>query len=312
MSKAVNHMSKYTATDCGGIQKEDFSRDKNNPNLNPDKTKDNYVIQIKENENEKGKFTYTNTHEKLSLQKLARERIEKLNLPKAVRKDAVVCVSFLVSADKDFFENLSPKDQRLFFNRAVKFYSNRFGQDNILYGSVHLDEHTPHMHLRICPVTPDGRLCAKEVVNRNALQMVQREFTEYMQSKGYKLEDVEHGNKRKHRTEVEERLYHVENREIQAYLKEKVLDSSIEKFEELNGKLQNELNHVQNMHNTLQGLIIKAEGERNRKLDKYIGGEISERRENLDNLISEAHEVKQNKQMIKTDFFAKPKDKESR
>lgn len=280
MSKPVNHMSKFTMSDCGGIQKEDFDRDDKNPNLDRSKTKDNYIIVI--GEDQEGKTKYFSRHERVSLQKLAKERIEKLHLPKAVRKDAVVCVSFLVSADKDFFNSLDEKQQKLFFNCAVNFYANRFGKENVLYGSVHLDEATPHMHLRISPVTKDGRLCAKEVVNRTALQMVQREFSQYMNKKGFKLEEVEHGNKDvKHLSEMEYRKKVLED-QIQA--KERY----ISQLEPLGDEVKRLLQEREQLQLEVVELKEKLNGIKDIESRAIVQRASKDRRVSIDERIKEA------------------------
>ena len=205
MSKAVNHMEKYKMSDLGGIQHEDFKRDKDNPNLDANRTKMNGVLQFVPDENNRPRMTAANSSEKkISLIKEVNKRIKQLE--KKPRKDAVVCGSFIVSADKEFFDKLSLKEQQQFFMKATWFYGKKFGYSNIMYASVHLDEHTPHMHIRVFPRTADGRLCAKEVFNRVALQQIHKEFHEYMKSDrihSFELEECEHGNKeKKHQSEL--------------------------------------------------------------------------------------------------------------
>ena len=66
----------------------------------------------------------------------------------------------------------------------------------------HLDEKTPHIHATIVPLTPDGRLSAKEIVGNNKkLAELQDRYATAMQSFG--LERGERGSKVTHRTTQE-------------------------------------------------------------------------------------------------------------
>ena len=54
-----------------------------------------------------------------------------------------------------------------------------FGEDNIASFIVHLDEMNPHAHCVFVPMTPDGRLCSKEVIggkNKNEARQRMREL----------------------------------------------------------------------------------------------------------------------------------------
>lgn len=59
------------------------------------------------------------------------------------------------------------------------FVCREFGEDNIASFIVHLDEMNPHAHCVFVPMTPDGRLCAKEVIggkNKNEARQRMREL----------------------------------------------------------------------------------------------------------------------------------------
>lgn len=47
-------------------------------------------------------------------------------------------------------------------------------KDNVFVATVHMDEATPHMHICFTPITPDGRLSAKEIIgNQKKLSLWQ-------------------------------------------------------------------------------------------------------------------------------------------
>lgn len=107
---------------------------------------------------------------------------------KAIRKDAVKMCEMLFTSDGDFFSRLSEQEQRQFFIDCFEFASQRYGRENIIAATVHLDEATPHLHLDFVPLTPDGRLSAKEILgNRPQLQQLQDDFFSAVSSK-YGLE----------------------------------------------------------------------------------------------------------------------------
>ena len=97
---------------------------------------------------------------------------------RTVRKDAVRCCEVLFTASGDFFEQHPDQSQR-FFNACMAFAARRFGADNIIAATVHMDEDTPHMHLDFVPLTADGRLSAKSVLGgRKEMQQLQDDFFE--------------------------------------------------------------------------------------------------------------------------------------
>lgn len=90
------------------------------------------------------------------------DRIDSLNLKRRPRKDAVRMCDCVITMPKSF----DPSRQREFFNAAYAFLSQRYGEENVVSAWVHRDEAMPHMHFAWVPVTQDGRLSAKTVVNR--------------------------------------------------------------------------------------------------------------------------------------------------
>ena len=61
--------------------------------------------------------------------------------------------------------------------------------DTFLSAVIHMDEKTPHLHLCFVPLTPDGRLSAKEIIgNRKNLVKWQDDFWQHMVSRYPELE----------------------------------------------------------------------------------------------------------------------------
>lgn len=136
-------------------------------------------------------------------------RIKELNLKKAVRKDAVVMVQALITSEKRFFDSISEKEQQRFFQDSYDFICNKYGKENIISATVHLDETTPHMHVNFVPVTNENRLSAKSLFTRDVidketkkrvkgtLSLLQDEFYNQV-SKKYGLERGTIGSETRH------------------------------------------------------------------------------------------------------------------
>ncbi|WP_438835856.1 MobV family relaxase, partial [Streptococcus pluranimalium] len=98
---------------------------------------------------------------------------------RAIRKDAVLCDEWMITSDKAFFEKLSEEETRGFFETAKNYFAENYGEENIAYASVHLDESTPHMHLGVVPFQ-DGKLSSKAMFNKEELKKIQDELPKYM------------------------------------------------------------------------------------------------------------------------------------
>ena len=119
---------------------------------------------------------------------------------RAVRKDAVLINEWIITSDNQFFKDKDDKEIKDFFDTAKSYFADKFGDNNIRYAQVHLDETTPHMHLGIVPFNNEHKLSAKTVFNRQALQAVQDELPKYLNERGFELERGEKGSERKNLT----------------------------------------------------------------------------------------------------------------
>jgi hypothetical protein len=78
---------------------------------------------------------------------------------------------------------------RAYFEYAMDFIKQKQDPSTIISAVVHMDEKTPHLHLCFVPLTPDGRLSAKEIIgNRKKLIQWQDEFWQHMVKKYPELE----------------------------------------------------------------------------------------------------------------------------
>lgn len=186
MNYGIVRVQKFSSGSVKGIEIHDRREKEGISHTNKDidwsKTDFNYDLCEKQNK---------------SFTKASKERISKLNLKKAVRKDAVVMAQVLVTSDHEFFETLPYSEVRNFFENSYAFLSERYGKENVISATVHMDERTPHMHFNFVPVTQDGRLSAKSVLNRQSLIEQQTAFYQQVGQR-YGLQRGQQGGKKRH------------------------------------------------------------------------------------------------------------------
>ena len=140
---------------------------------------------------------------------------------RAVRKDAVLINEWIITSDNQFFKDKDDKEIKDFFDTAKSYFADKFGDNNIRYAQVHLDETTPHMHLGIVPFNAEKRLSAKTLFNRQALQAVQDELPKYLNERGFELERGEKGSERKNLTVPEYKKAKDELKEMNTTLEQR-------------------------------------------------------------------------------------------
>lgn len=154
-----------------------------NFDIDPEKTKDNWDLV---------------NPEKIDYNEKVKEIIEKQKTTsRKIRKDAVMVNELIVTSDREFFDQLSPEEEKRFFEESKNLFAERYGEQNVVYAMVHVDEKTPHMHLGVVPMK-EGKLQGKNVFNRQELRWIQDEFPKHMKEKGFDLERGEPGSDRKH------------------------------------------------------------------------------------------------------------------
>ncbi|MFJ5862454.1 plasmid recombination protein [Pseudarthrobacter sp. NPDC092439] len=89
---------------------------------------------------------------------------------KPLRKDAVILRGVMLQLDPRWFDAHCPDwrtegltdEAQQFIYAQLKWACGEFGQQNIVCGSIDLDETSPHLQLSVVPVTDDGRLSQKD------------------------------------------------------------------------------------------------------------------------------------------------------
>lgn len=125
---------------------------------------------------------------------LATERIQEAGAK--VRPDSVRGVEVILTASPEAFkrdEQGRAADMRgsTWANANVAFLQAKFGKENVVAMMLHQDELTPHFQAVVVPITPDGRLSAKDLFNPKTLRALQTEYAEAMKPFGL-ARGVEH------------------------------------------------------------------------------------------------------------------------
>lgn len=226
MSMIVARMQKMKAENLIGIGNHNQRKTKNhsNPDIDTSLSELNYDLVNRTDNYKKDIENFIN---------------ENKSTTRAVRKDAVLINEWIITSDRKFFENLSDEDTKKFFITAKEYFAENFGEENIRYATVHLDESTPHLHMGIVPFDKDKKLSAKRVFNREALRNVQEDLPKHLQEKGFDIKRGLEGSDRKNLTvpefkelkekekEIEKEIDRKKN-ELKAYTKETKIDKKID------------------------------------------------------------------------------------
>jgi hypothetical protein len=119
---------------------------------------------------------------------LANERLAEINLVPR-RRDAVRLVELVLTASADGFargaDGLVP-DMRAsqWVEDNLKFVRKQFGEENVVGFMLHQDEITPHLHVLVVPLTPDGRLSCRDVFSPSRLHQLQTDYAKAMEPHG--------------------------------------------------------------------------------------------------------------------------------
>lgn len=281
MSYAVVRMQKMKAHDLKGIQFHNQRERESRTNSDIDK--------------ERSHENYDLVHdEKIDYNQHVKEIIESQKTgTRKTRKDAVLVNELLVTSDKDFFDCLDPAEQKRFFEESYKLFSERYGEQNIAYATVHMDEKTPHMHVGVVPMR-DGKLQGKNVFNRQELLWLQDKFPEHMQKLGFDLERGEKGSTREH---LETREFKKQTLEKEIDFLEKNLQEKKNELLALNEKVPDEIKV--RAKKEFKQIEVKSEeknlfGIPKKELKKTPTGNVIVPEQDFKNLV---HAAKENKQL---------------
>ena len=219
MSYIVARMQKMKAVNLGGAYRHNERIFENHSNKDIDTSRSHLNYELTERDRE---LSYKSQIEDYINENKVSER--------AIRKDAVLCDEWIITSDKAFFEKLDQEKTRDFFETAKNYFAENYGEENIAYASVHLDESTAHMHMGVVPFE-NGKLSSKAMFDREELKKIQDELPKYMNEHGFDLQRGELNSEAKHKT-VAEFKKDLATTEVQQEL-DRLNEVLKEKYEEL-------------------------------------------------------------------------------
>jgi hypothetical protein len=241
VSFAICRMEKMKSHDLKGMQfhNQRERESKTNPDIDQERSHLNYDLV---------------NAEKIDYNKRVKEIIESQKTgTRKTRKDAVLVNELLITSDRSFFDRLDPAEEKRFFEESYKMFADRYGEQNVAYAMVHMDEKTPHMHLGVVPMS-EGKLQGKNVFNRNELRWIQDEFPKYLQRQGFDVERGEKGSDREHLTTQEfkaktlkEKVVALEHVLDEKQSEKQEIETSIKDIKNRLSDLEKSLDHVKNL-----------------------------------------------------------------
>jgi hypothetical protein len=151
-------------------------------------------------------------HEKRNYGELADKRIAQV-VTRKVRADQVKAVEVILTGSPEGFKRDADGRARDYSNSQwaqdnLDFLQNKYGKENVVSFTLHQDEKTPHVHAVIVPITPDGRLSAKELFTPKTLRELQTEYAQAMQPHGFERgvehSQTQHQPPRRHYTQADQ------------------------------------------------------------------------------------------------------------
>lgn len=184
MSYAIIRNAKYKRENLKGIYRHNERKNKNysNKNINEELSYLNYSLK-----------DCTHSYEKeFDLVK------EKYNLKGQIKTVSNIACEYIITSDKEFFDNIGEEETRRYFETAYKFVCEYkdLGEQYILSAKVHMDEESPHMHLVFIPVvhTKDKKgndfdkiACSEFWKEKDSYRQLQDAFYNYIVSNNFVL-----------------------------------------------------------------------------------------------------------------------------
>ena len=185
MSFAIIRNTKYKRENLKGIYRHNERKNKNYSNDNIDKESSYLNYSIKS-----PKYRYDKEFDMMR---------ERYNLKGQIKTVSNIACEYVITSDKQFFEEIGEEETKRYFETAYKFVSEykNLGEQYIMSAKVHMDEETPHMHLIFLPVVHtqdkkgnniDKLACSEFWKEKDSYRRLQDAFYQYMTSHNFELE----------------------------------------------------------------------------------------------------------------------------
>jgi len=119
--------------------------------------------------------------------------------PEKVRINAVHGLEYFVGGSPDRINAMSRTEQDAYFSKALEWFEERHGAENIISAVVHRDETTPHMQIIVIPLDERNKLNARSLVGgKDNLRQLQTNFAEQVGLEFGLQRGIERSNARHH------------------------------------------------------------------------------------------------------------------
>ena len=257
-----------------------------NPNINNNLTENNLNFYFDKNQN-----TFSECTDLSQIETALNDRLKEVKKP--LRKDAVIVRPLILQLDPEYYRDYEDEDSES-IDTMVEWACKTFGKENIIGGSLHLDEASPHLHLLFTPVTDDGRLSQKDwFTSPKSLADMHNSLREHMSNAGY---DIEMSRKKtskqvKRLTESEYRDYKEIEEEAQNNKNTKYI---LDKKEKRLNDLQVSLNALKSDLEAREEALALQEAEIQAKQEKAfkMQSDASERLSECNTLLNDLENAK--------------------
>ena len=209
MSYAIIRNANYKKDNLAGVYKHNERKNTNysNKEINKNNSIKNYSIK-------QCNTTYS---------KAINQLINEDNLKCRITSYTNLVCEFIITSDKDFFEQIGEDETKRYFKTAYDFVSNykNLGEKYILSAKVHLDESTPHLHIVFVPVIHkidknSGKqiskiACSEYWKGKDSYKQLQDDFYQYITKHDFNLERGKSKNLEHLSTEKLKQITHYEN-----------------------------------------------------------------------------------------------------
>ena len=244
-----------------------------NPNINNQETEKNMNFYFDKNQND-----FLECTDLSQIETALNDRLKEVKKP--LRKDAVIVRPLILQLDPSFYDEYEDENNES-ITTMIEWACKTFGKENIIGGSLHLDEASPHLHLLFTPVTDDGRLSQKDwFTSPKSLADMHNSLREHMADNGYDIE-----MKRKKTSKQVKRLTESEYRDYKE-IEEEAQNNKNTKY--ILDKKEKRLNDLQVSLNALKSDLEAREEVLDKEIEKY-----KDKQKECDITQSEALQAKQ-------------------
>lgn len=119
--------------------------------------------------------------------------------PEKVRINAVHGLEYFVGGSPDRINAMSRTEQDAYFSKALEWFEEKHGAENVISAVVHRDETTPHMQIIVIPLDERNKLNARALVGgKDNLRQLQTNFAEQVGLEFGLQRGIERSNARHH------------------------------------------------------------------------------------------------------------------